>query len=57
MTKIERKSRVVDEMRQTAGGLHDAGLITRRRLGEFDPLCNLDVAETAPQSAAGVTSP
>ena len=57
MTKIERKSRVVDEMRQTAGGLYDAGLITRRRLGEFDPLCNLDVAETAPQSAAGMTSP
>jgi putative transcriptional regulator len=34
---------IPDEMHQTAHGLHGAGLISKRRLGEFDALCRLDV--------------
>ena len=49
MAMIKRKSRIIDEMHETAKGLHDAGLITKRRIGEFDALCNLDVKEMAPK--------
>jgi putative transcriptional regulator len=41
MTK--RKSRILDEMHATARGLHRAGLIDKRRMGEFEALCKLDV--------------
>lgn len=41
MTK--RKSRIFDEMHATARGLHRAGLIDKRRMGEFEALCKLDV--------------
>jgi putative transcriptional regulator len=44
-----RKSRILDEMHETARGLHGAGLISKRRMGEFDALCRLDVHELAPQ--------
>ena len=37
MTTAIRKSRILDEMHQTAHGLHGAGLISKRRLGEFWP--------------------
>lgn len=49
MAKIERKSRIIDAMRETARGLHDAGLISKRRMGEFEVLCNLEVVEMAPK--------
>lgn len=49
MASIKRKSRILDEMHETARGLHDAGLITKRRMGEFEALCNLDVHEIPPQ--------
>ena len=49
MAKIERNSRIIDEMRETARGLHDAGLISKRRMGEFAALCNLEVGEMAPK--------
>ncbi len=49
MAKIERKSRIIDEMRETARGLHSAGLISKRRMGEFDALSNLDVEDMPPQ--------
>lgn len=39
----KRKSRILDEMHATARGLHRAGLIDKRRMGEFDALCRLDV--------------
>lgn len=47
MTK--RKSRNLDEMHETARGLRDAGLISKRRMREFDALCHLDVEEMSSQ--------
>lgn len=38
-----RKSRILTEVHETAAGLHRAGLIDKRRMGEFDALCNLGV--------------
>ena len=49
MTTTNRKSRILDEMHETARGLHSAGLISKRRMGEFDALCHLDVHEMPPQ--------
>lgn len=49
MTTTKRKSRILDEMHETVRGLHDAGLISKRRMREFDALCNLDVEEMSPQ--------
>ncbi len=49
MTTAPRKSRILEEMHQTVRGLHGAGLITKRRLGEFDALCQLDVHEMPAQ--------
>lgn len=48
MAKIERKSRLIDEMHETARGLHGAGLISKRRMSEFDALANLDVKAMPP---------
>ena len=49
MATTKRKSRILDEMHETARGLHSAGLISKRRMGEFEALCNLDVHEILPQ--------
>ena len=49
MTSTQRKSRILDEMHETARGLHGAGLISKRRMGEFDALCHLGVDEMQPQ--------
>lgn len=49
MTTTKRKSRILDEMHETAHGLHDAGLISKRRMREFDALCHLGVEEMTPQ--------
>lgn len=49
MATTKRNSRILDEMHETARGLHDAGLISKRRMGEFEALCNLDVHEIPPQ--------
>ena len=49
MTMTKRKSRILGEMHETARGLHSAGLISKRRMGEFDALCHLDVHELQPQ--------
>jgi putative transcriptional regulator len=40
---------IPDEMHQTAHGLHGAGLISKRRLGDFDALCRLDVHQMPTQ--------
>ena len=48
MTMAKRKSRILDEMRETARGLSDSGLINKRRMAEFDVLCNLGVEEMSP---------
>ena len=50
MATTRRKSRILDEMHETARGLHRAGLISKRRMGEFDALCHLDVHEMTPQN-------
>ncbi len=49
MAAKKRKSRIIDEMHATARGLHGAGLISKRRMGEFEALCNLDVEAMAPK--------
>lgn len=49
MTTTKRTSRILDEMHETARSLHDAGLVSNRRMGEFDVLCHLDVHEMSPQ--------
>jgi putative transcriptional regulator len=43
------KSRILDEMHDTASGLHRAGLISKRRMAEFDSICRLDVHEMSAQ--------
>ena len=48
MTKPARKSRIADEMHETARGLHGAGLISKRRMGEFDALSDLEIKEISP---------
>jgi putative transcriptional regulator len=45
----KRSSRILDEMHETAQGLHGSGLISKRRMGEFDVLCHLDVHELSPR--------
>lgn len=49
MNKTRRKSRTLGELQDTARGLHDAGLISKRRIGEYDALCDLDVSEMSPK--------
>lgn len=49
MTIPKHKSRILDEMHETAQGLQSAGLISKRRMLEFDVLRNLDVHEMQPQ--------
>lgn len=49
MATAKFKSRILDEMRETARGLHSAGIISKRRMGEFEALCNLDVEEMPPK--------
>ena len=34
-----RRSRILSEVHETAKGLRDAGLITKRRMAEYDALC------------------
>ena len=49
MATTKPKSRLMDEMHETSRGLHAVGLISKRRMSEFDALCHLDVQEMAPQ--------
>ncbi len=49
MNPTKRKSRILAEVHETAHGLHGAGLISKRRMSEFDVLCRLDVHEMPPQ--------
>jgi putative transcriptional regulator len=37
------RSRILDEMHATASGLRHAGVISARRMHEYDALCHLDV--------------
>ena len=38
MKNTRRKSRILDEVQETARGLHDAGLISQARMEAFDAL-------------------
>jgi len=49
MTAKKRNSRIINEMHETVRGFHNAGLISKRRMGEFEALCNLDVEAMAPK--------
>src|SRR3546814_4846796 len=49
MATPKRSSRILAEIYETANGLHGAGLISKRRMGEFKALCNLDVYAMPPQ--------
>lgn len=49
MAKTESKSRILKEMHETARGLRSAGLISKRRMSEFDALSKLAVEEIPPQ--------
>jgi len=48
MATTKRKTRILDEMHETARGLHGTGLISKRRMGEYDALCHLDVHDMPP---------
>ncbi len=45
----KRKSRLLSEMHETAAGLYSIGLISKRRMAEYDALCNLGVPDIAPE--------
>jgi putative transcriptional regulator len=49
VTTEKRKSRILEEMHDTANALRRAGLISKRQMGEFEALCRLDVQEMPPQ--------
>ena len=49
MTATKRNSRIIHEMHETARGLHGVGLISKRRMGEYEALCNLEVGVMAPK--------
>lgn len=49
MPTTKRKSRILEEMHETARGLHKIGVIDKRRMREFDALCHIDVQEMPPQ--------
>ena len=44
----KRKSRILDEVHESAKDLHDIGLISKRRMSEFEALCSLEVKEISP---------
>lgn len=45
MSVAKQNSRILNEVHETAVGLYDAGLISKRRMREFEALCHLDVHE------------
>lgn len=44
-----RKSRILDEVLASAQGLHGAGVISKRRLAEFEALCQPRLVEMPPK--------
>jgi putative transcriptional regulator len=47
--KIKRRSRILEEMHETASDLYSIGLISKLRMAEFDALCHLGVPEMPPK--------
>ena len=48
MATTKRKSRILSEVHEMASDLHSVGLIDKRRMREFDALCNLDIEDFGP---------
>lgn len=49
MTKKKTRSRVFDEILETAGDLYASGLITKKRMAEFEAICGRDAEALAPR--------
>ena len=49
MTTTKRNSRILKEVHEMASDLREIGLIDKRRMREFDALCNLDIEEIPPK--------
>ena len=49
MQTPRQKSRILEEVHEMASDLQKTGLINKRRMREFDALCNLHVTEMSPQ--------
>jgi putative transcriptional regulator len=47
--KAKLPSRIMREMHESASDLHNIGLISKRRMAEFDALCHLGVPEMPPK--------
>ena len=45
----KRKSRILDEVHETALGLRSSGLISKRSMLKFDDLCDLEVKQISPK--------
>lgn len=52
----ERDSRILNEMHETARGLHGVGAISNRRMSEFNALCHLDARGMQPMPRGDVLS-
>lgn len=48
MTQAKRSSRLLGEVHEMARGLHRAGVISKRRMGEFDALCGVRAPQDMP---------
>lgn len=42
-------NRLLSELQETVTGLHNAGVISARRMNEYEPLRNLEVQDISPQ--------
>ncbi len=49
MTRIQRKSRILDELHETARGLHTSGLISAHRMAEYDAMRKGSVEDMSPE--------
>ena len=49
MAAMKSKSRILREVHEMASDLCGIGLIEKRRMREFDALCNLDIEELEPK--------
>lgn len=45
---VKRKSRILEEMHESALGLYGKGLISKKQMTEFDVLSNLEVKAISP---------
>ena len=45
----KRKSRILEEVHETALGLRSSGLISKRSMLKFDVLCDLEVKQISPK--------